>query len=67
MSLQVSTRGRAMPAAALTMSAWADLSASGSSHESCAAADPINQRSMLLAMARIAATASLVATWICVI
>ncbi|NPC54995.1 alpha/beta hydrolase [Caenimonas soli] len=44
--------GRALPAAALLMSAWTDLSASGESYETRAADDPIHQRPMILAMAR---------------
>ena len=34
------------------MSAWTDLTASGSSYESRATSDPIHQRPMILAMAR---------------
>jgi acetyl esterase/lipase len=44
--------GREMPAAAVTMSAWTDLGASGPSQASHAATDPINQRALLVAMAR---------------
>jgi epsilon-lactone hydrolase len=44
--------GRALPAAAFLMSPWTDLTASGESQETRAAADPINQRAMLLALAR---------------
>jgi monoterpene epsilon-lactone hydrolase len=46
--------GRALPAAAVTLSAWTDLSASGDSHRTQADADPLNQRATLLAMARTA-------------
>ena len=46
--------GRALPAAAVTLSAWTDLSASGDSHRTLADADPLNQRATLLAMARAA-------------
>ena len=48
----LSQSGRALPAAAFLMSAWTDLTASGESHEKKAEADPINQRAMLLALAR---------------
>ncbi len=41
-----------MPAAAVLMSAWTDLSASGDSYRSRADVDPIHQRPMILAMAR---------------
>ena len=44
--------GRPLPAAAVLMSAWTDLTASGASYQSRAHADPINQRPMILAMAR---------------
>jgi monoterpene epsilon-lactone hydrolase len=44
--------GRALPAAAVLMSAWTDLTASGPSYQSRAARDPIHQRAMILAMAR---------------
>lgn len=44
--------GRALPAAAFLMSAWTDLAATGPSYETRAAADPIHQRPMILAMAR---------------
>jgi epsilon-lactone hydrolase len=42
---------RPLPAAAVLMSPWTDLSASGPSYESCADVDPINRRAMVLAMA----------------
>lgn len=41
-----------LPAAAVLMSAWTDLTASGESYESRAQSDPIHQRAMILAMAR---------------
>jgi monoterpene epsilon-lactone hydrolase len=44
--------GRALPAAGLLMSAWTDLTASGASYQTRAACDPINQRSMILALAQ---------------
>ncbi len=44
--------GRELPAAAVLMSAWTDLTASGESYESRAKADPIHQRAMLQAMTR---------------
>lgn len=50
--LSLRAAGRPLPAAAVLMSAWTDLSASGSSYESRAALDPIHQRPMILAMAR---------------
>jgi acetyl esterase/lipase len=40
-----------LPAAAVLMSPWTDLTASGESYETRAAADPIHQRPMILAMA----------------
>ena len=45
-------KGRPCPAAAYLMSAWTDLTASGSSYQSRAELDPIHQRPMILAMAR---------------
>ncbi len=44
-------QGRPMPAAAWVMSAWTDLTASGTAYQSRAALDPIHQRGMILAMA----------------
>ena len=44
--------GRPLPAAGLLMSAWTDLTASGASYQSRAGRDPINQRTMILALAR---------------
>lgn len=49
--LSLRDAGRPLPAAAVLMSAWTDLTASGASYESRAAADPIHQRRMILAMA----------------
>ena len=50
--LSLRDAGRSLPAAAVLMSAWTDLSASGASYESRAQLDPIHQRPMILAMAR---------------
>lgn len=50
--LSLRDAGRPLPAAAVLMSAWTDLTASGQSYESRAAFDPIHQRPMILAMAR---------------
>jgi acetyl esterase/lipase len=50
--LALQARGEASPACAFLMSAWTDLTASGASYETRAAADPIHQRPMILAMAR---------------
>jgi acetyl esterase/lipase len=50
--LMLQQQGRALPAAAYLMSAWTDLTASGESYATRAAADPIHQRAMILAMAR---------------
>ena len=44
--------GRALPAGAVLMSAWTDMTASGESYVSRAQSDPIHQRPMILAMAR---------------
>lgn len=44
-------QGRPMPAGAWVMSAWTDLTASGTAYQSRAALDPIHQRGMILAMA----------------
>lgn len=46
--------GRPLPVAAVTLSAWTDLSASGDSHTTRAALDPLNQRPTLQVMARTA-------------
>ena len=45
-------RGEPLPAAGVLMSPWTDLAATGASYESRAAADPIHQRSMILALAK---------------
>ncbi|HEY8356868.1 MAG TPA: alpha/beta hydrolase, partial [Ramlibacter sp.] len=50
--LALQAQGRPLPAAGFLMSAWTDLSASGASYETRAAADPIHQRPMIQAMAR---------------
>lgn len=50
--LALQEKGEELPAAALLMSAWTDLTASGESYETRAAEDPIHQRPMILAMAR---------------
>ncbi|MDQ2736578.1 MAG: alpha/beta hydrolase, partial [Pseudomonadota bacterium] len=50
--LRLRDGGKPLPAAAVLMSAWTDLSASGASYESRAKLDPIHQRPMILAMAR---------------
>ena len=50
--LQRRDAGKALPAAAVLMSAWTDLTASGESYESRAKADPIHQKPMILSMAR---------------
>lgn len=44
--------GEPLPAAAVLMSPWTDLAATGASYESRAKADPIHQRAMILALAR---------------
>ena len=43
---------RPMPAAAVVMSAWTDMTISGASYETRSALDPIHQRPMLLALSR---------------
>lgn len=45
-------RGRPLPAAGVTISAWTDLTASSPSYETRAEADPVHQRAMILATAR---------------
>ena len=50
--LSLRDRGEALPAAGALMSPWTDLAATGESFQSRAAADPIHQRSMILALAR---------------
>lgn len=51
--LKLRDAGSAMPAAAFTMSALTDLSASGKSYETRADADPIHQRAFIQAIARV--------------
>ena len=50
--LSLRDRGLPLPAAALLMSPWTDLAATGASYVSRAEADPIHQRSMILALAK---------------
>ncbi len=50
--LALAAEKRPLPVAAYVMSAWTDLTASGASYDTCSALDPINQRPMILAMAR---------------
>jgi acetyl esterase/lipase len=50
--LSLRDRGCALPAAAVLLSAWTDLTAGGESYATRAQADPIHQRAMILAMAR---------------
>lgn len=50
--LSLRDAGLPLPAAAVLMSAWTDLTASGASYEGRAQTDPIHQRPMILAMAR---------------
>ena len=50
--LKLKGMGRAMPAAALLMSPWTDLAATGESYVTRAESDPIHQRPMILAMAK---------------
>lgn len=50
--LQLRDGGGPLPAAAVTLSALTDLSASGESYQSRAAADPIHQRPMIQAIGR---------------
>jgi len=45
-------RGLPLPAAAVLMSPWTDLAATGASYVSRAEADPIHQRPMILALAK---------------
>lgn len=44
--------GDALPDAAVLMSPWADLAATGASYDTRAAADPVHQRAMVLALAK---------------
>ena len=50
--LRLRDAGQALPAAAVLMSAWTDLTASGGSYGTRADTDPIHQRPMVVAMAR---------------
>jgi acetyl esterase/lipase len=50
--LSLRDRGRALPAGAVLLSAWTDLTAGGESYATRAHADPIHQRAMILATAR---------------
>ncbi|MBR0795360.1 alpha/beta hydrolase [Bradyrhizobium jicamae] len=45
-------RGVPLPAAGALMSPWTDLAATGASYETRAAADPVHQRGMILALAK---------------
>lgn len=51
--LALQRAGEALPAGFWGLSAWTDLTASGESYQSRAALDPINQRPMIQAMARV--------------
>jgi acetyl esterase/lipase len=50
--LSLRERGAPLPAAAVLMSPWTDLAATGESYVSRADADPIHQRPMILALAK---------------
>jgi len=50
--LSLRERGEPLPAAGALMSPWTDLAATGESYQTRAAADPIHQRSMILALAK---------------
>ena len=50
--LRLKSQAEPLPAATWTMSAWTDLTASGSSYQTRSALDPIHQRPMIVAMAR---------------
>jgi epsilon-lactone hydrolase len=50
--LALRERGLPLPVAAVLMSPWTDLAATGASYVSRAEADPIHQRSMILALAK---------------
>ena len=50
--LSLRDRSEPLPAAGALMSPWTDLAATGASYTSRAAADPIHQRSMILALAK---------------
>ncbi|SCW31739.1 alpha/beta hydrolase fold domain-containing protein [Pseudomonas sp. NFACC05-1] len=49
--LALRDKGRPLPAAAVLLSAWTDLSASGESYLTRAESDPIHQRPMIVALA----------------
>jgi acetyl esterase/lipase len=49
--LALRDKGRPLPAAAVLLSAWTDLSASSESYQTRAEADPIHQRPMIVALA----------------
>ena len=50
--LSLRDRGQPLPVAGVLMSPWTDLAATGESYQSRAAADPIHQRSMIIALAK---------------
>jgi monoterpene epsilon-lactone hydrolase len=50
--LSLRDRGLPLPVAAVLMSPWTDLAATGASYSSRAKADPIHQRSMILALVK---------------
>lgn len=50
--LSLRDRGQPLPVAGVVMSPWTDLAATGESYQSRAAADPIHQRSVILALAK---------------
>jgi monoterpene epsilon-lactone hydrolase len=50
--LALRQHSESLPAAAVVMSPWTDLGATGASYESRAKADPIHQRAMILALAK---------------
>jgi epsilon-lactone hydrolase len=50
--LALRERGLSLPVAGVLMSPWTDLAATGASYVSRAEADPIHQRSMILALAK---------------
>lgn len=54
LAAMLATRDRCLPlpAAGALMSPWTDLTASGASYESRAEADPVHQRSMIVALAK---------------
>ena len=50
--LDLGRRDRELPAAAALMSPWTDMAATGASYQNRSKADPIHQRSMILALAQ---------------